>query len=144
MQLAFYFNFFLLEAINLGAFPFIKIYLLVDGTTIQEVTSSIICDVIFYNLWFLQVHKHSYQDSNGTKLDSHNKDIRKIALICIHLQNIWLWNICKTLNIGKESISPDSLKSLVHRIPRSLKPFLETKGSNSGYYITFVMLMLDL
>ena len=88
MQLAFYFNFFLLEAINLGAFPFIKIYLLVDGTTIQEVTSSIICDVIFYNLGFLQVHMLSFQDNNGTKLKSHNKDIRKIPFICIHLHNI--------------------------------------------------------
>ena len=88
MQLAFYFNFFLLGSINLDAFPFIKIYLLVDSTTIQEVTSSIICDVIFYDLGFLQVQKHSLQDSNGTKLKSHNKDSRKIALICIHLQNI--------------------------------------------------------
>ena len=144
MQLAFYFNFFLLGSINLDAFPFIKIYLLVDSTTIQEVTSSIICDVIFYDLGFLQVQKHSLQDSNGTKLKNHNKDIRKIALICIHLQNIWIWNICKTLSIGKKSIIPDTLKFLVHRIPRSLKSFPETKGGNSRYYITFVMLMIDL
>ena len=88
MKLAFYFNLFLLEAINLDAFPFVKIYMLVDGTTIPEVTSSFICDVIFYNLGFLLVHKHSFQDSKGTKLKSNSKDIRIIAFICIHMQNI--------------------------------------------------------